>query len=523
MSEKLRVTRAFGVAGLSTLASRVLGFFREVVIAHYFGAGMATDAFFVAFQLPNTFRRLLAEGSLTVSFIPVFSQTMITKGRKAALVLANNAFSALTLVLITLVIAGVICAPWLITVMVPGFARDPGKIELTSFLARLMFPYLFFVSLMALCMGILNSLRHFFAPALAPIFLSIAEIACVVVFYHSFNPPILALVLGVIVGGFLQLSFQIPFLKKQGVCLQWMPDFRNPALRKIGRLMLPAIFGSAIYQIGILINNFLASFLSQASVSYLAYAGRIMEFPLGIFVFSIGAAVLPSLSRLAAVDDRATLKETFVFALRLAMFIIIPAIVGIIVLRIPIIHMVFEHGSFTAEATKQTAFALFFYALGLWAVAGVRVTVPVFYALHDTKTPVRIGAFSVVCNICFSLILMQPLRHGGLALALSLASVVNVSLLLIFLRRKIGSLGLGVAAPSLVKAVIAALGMGVFCWMLGGQIEWTTQEHFLIKLLYLGSAIGGGALVYVSLTYVLRCPEPAYLKDIFRGKKTATG
>ena len=200
---------------------------------------MVTDAFFAAFQLPNTFRRLLAEGSLTVSFIPVFSKTMIDKGRDAALRLANNAFTALTLILVTLVTAGVLFAPWLIKVMAPGFADDPGKIELTAFLARLMFPYLFFVSLMALCMGILNSLRHFLAPALAPIFLSIAEVACVVVFYHHFNPPILALVLGVLLGGFLQLSFQIPFLNKQGVSLRWMPDFSNPALRKIGPTYAP--------------------------------------------------------------------------------------------------------------------------------------------------------------------------------------------------------------------------------------------------------------------------------------------
>lgn len=520
MSENSNIARGAGVVGLATLASRILGFIREMVIAYYFGAGTATDAFFVAFQLPNTFRRLLGEGSLTVSFIPVFSHTLVQKGREAALQLANAVFTALSLILLLLTIAGVALAPLLVQLMVPGpgFTDVPGKIELTVFLTRIMFPYIFFVSLMALCMGILNSLRHFFAPAAAPVFLSISEVACVVFLYHSFEPPILALALGVMLGGIIQLGFQVPFLRKRGVHLRWKPDFRNPGLVKVGKLMVPALFGSAIYQIGILVNNFLASFLSPASVSYLNYASRIMEFPLGVFVFSIGSVILPSLSRLAATNDHAKLKETFTFAFRVAMFVIIPAMIGLIVLRVPVIQVIFQHGSFTSEATLQTAKALLYYALGLWAVAGVRVTVPVFYALHDTKTPVRVGAVTVLATMLFSVLLMHPLAHGGLALALTLASSGNLLLLLILLRRKIGLLGMWSVARSLVKVVLASLGMGVFCFLAGLQIDWLMPGNLAARILSLGGVIGGGVAVYLGLAFLLRCPELESLKDLFRRK-----
>jgi len=524
MSEKAKITKAFSVVGLATLFSRILGFIREVVIAYFYGAGLATDAFFVAFQLPNTFRRLLGEGSLTVSFIPVFSQTLIQKGREEALRLANSAFTALSIVLVALSSIGVACAPVLVPLMVPGpgFSDVPGKIELTVLLTRVMFPYIFFISLMALCMGILNSLRHFFAPAIAPAFLSVCEILGVVLFYYYVDPPILALAIGVMVGGVIQLGFQIPFLEQKGVHLRWKPDFRNPGLLQVGRLMLPAVFGSAIYQIGLLINNFLASFLSQASVSYLNYASRILEFPLGIFVFSIGSVVLPSLSRLAASQEHDTLKKTYIFAFRLAMFVIIPAMIGLIVLRVPITHILFQRGSFTPEATQQTVMALVFYAVGLWAIAGVRVTVPVFYALHDTQTPVKIGAVSMLANVLFSLMLMWPLRHGGLALALSLSSMMNLVFLLILLRKKLGPLGMRKAFESAGRVLTASLVMGIFCWLVSSRIDWLSSGATLAKILYLSTAIGGGALVFGILAFVLRCPELGFLRELYekkRGKK----
>lgn len=516
MKENDRITKAFGVVGLCTLASRILGFAREVVTAYFYGAGLATDAFFVAFQLPNTFRRLLAEGSLTASFIPVFSETLVKRGKEEALKLANVTFTALTLILTVLTLFGVVFAPVLVKLMVWGFDQVPGKIELTVFLTRLMFPYIFFMSLVALCMGILNSLRHFFSPAFSPTLLSIAEIACVVALYHYLNPPILALTAGVMVGGFLQLAFQVPFLRTQGVNLSSDTDFRDPGLRRIGELMVPMIFGSAIYQVSILMSNFLASFLAQGSVSYLQYATRLIEFPLGIFVFSIGSVVLPSFSSLAAKQDHTLLKETYVFALRMAMFVIIPAMIGLIVLRVPVTEVIFERGSFTHEATLRTAVAVLYYALGLWAIAGVRVTLPVFYALHDTKTPVKVGVISLVATVVFSLLLMGPLQHGGLALAVSLSACVNLSLLLVLLRRKLGPLGLKAALGSGSKALLASLGMAAFCLAFLMRSDWLTSEGGWTKVLHLGVLITAGALVFLALAWLLRCPEIGYLKGFLQ-------
>jgi len=493
-----------------------------MVIAFYFGAGMATDAFFVAFQIPNTFRRLMAEGSLTIAFIPVFSDTMVKKGRQEALALANAAFTCLTLILVVLTIGGIVFAGPLVKLMVPGYMKIPGKVDLTVLLTRIMFPYIFFISLVAFCMGILNSLRHFAAPALAPVLLNITMIFSVVLLYPHLDLPILALAIGVILGGILQLGFQIPFLSSKGVHLRSQFDLRNEGLRTIGRLMVPTIFGSAIYQINILVSRFLASLLPEGSVSYLTYASRLMEFPLGIFAIALGSAVLPSLSSLAAKNEHGAFRETFIFSLRLALFISIPAMVGLAALGVPIVQILFERGSFTPEMTAQTSIALVYYALGLWAVAGVRVTVPVFYALQDTKTPVKVGAVSVAGNILFSVLLMGPLQHAGLALALTLASILNLGLLLMLLRRRIGSFGVGGLAGSLGKIIAASLIMGFFSYLVCFRIDWMAPGNVLTKIVHLAGAIGGGILVYGTAAYVFRCPELLNLKEIFRRNLSPT-
>jgi putative peptidoglycan lipid II flippase len=328
----------------------------------------------------------------------------------------------------------------------------------------------------------------------------------------------MALAIGVMVGGFLQLVFQIPFLEKNGVHLTSNFDFQNPELKKMGKIMVPAIFGSAIYQVKIFINNFLASFLPQGSVSYLNYAYRLLEFPLGIFVYSISSVVLPSFSTFAANNEMTKLKETFIFAFRLAMFIVIPAMVGLAVLRVPIVSVLLERGSFTPEETMQTSIALLYYSLGLWAISGLRITVQVFYSLHDTKTPVKVGAINLLIHVLFSVVLMGPLKHGGLALALSLTSVLHFLLLLMYLRRKIGRLGMRAALPSLAKIVFASLIMGGVCYCICSQVNWLTPGDFYKKIVWLAGAIGSGALVFFGLCFLLRCPELETLKDVFKKK-----
>jgi len=520
MSENSHITRAFGIVGVATFLSRILGLVREMAIAGYFGASMAADAFFVAFQIPNILRILLAEGSLSIAFIPVFSETLVKKGREEALKFANVTFTVLTVILFIITVLGIFFASPLIKIIASGkgFAEIPGKTELTILLTQITFPFIFLVSLAALCMGILNSLRKFAAPALAPVYYNLGVILSVVLLFPYLHFPIMALAIGVMVGGFLQLAFQIPSLGKNGVHLTSDFDYQNPELKKMGKMMGPSIFGSAIYQIKILINTMLASSLPQGSVSFLNYAYRLLEFPLGVFVYSISSVVLPSFSTLAASNEIEKLKETFVFAFRLAMFIVIPAMVGLAALGIPIISVLLQRGSFTPEATVQTAHALFYYSLGLWAISGLRITVQVFYSLHDIKTPVKVGVVNLIAHVFLSFVLMGPLKHGGLALALSLTSVLHFLLLLMYLRRKIGRLGMRAALPSLTKICSASLIMGGICYGICSQINWLIPGNFYEKIGWLTGAIGTGTLVFFGLCYLMRCQELETLKDVFKKK-----
>jgi len=291
VTENVRVAKAAWVVGAATFLSRIFGFLRDVVVAGFFGAGLATDAFFVAFRIPNLLRRLFAEGSLTIAFIPVFTEYLKKKSREDAVELACIAFTLLSIILVLVSFLGILFAPWIVKIIAWGFTKNPDQYGLTVFLTRLMFPYIFFISLVALCMGILNSLRHFAAPALAPVVLNICMIAAVFLFRGFFDEPIIALAVGVIIGGVLQLVMQFPFLARVGMKLKANFHFNHPGIRKIGILMLPAIFGAAVYQINIFVSTLLASFLAVGSVSYLYYADRLVQLPLGVFAIAIGTAL----------------------------------------------------------------------------------------------------------------------------------------------------------------------------------------------------------------------------------------
>ncbi|OGP12776.1 MAG: murein biosynthesis integral membrane protein MurJ, partial [Deltaproteobacteria bacterium GWA2_47_9] len=345
--EKSRIARAAGVVGGATLMSRILGFVRDAFIANLFGAGMAADAFFVAFRIPNMFRRLLGEGSLTSSFIPVFTEYLTQKSREEAREMASAFFSLAMVVLSLVTIGGIILAPQIVTVLAHGFTSIPEKFTLTVTLTRMMFPYLFFIGLVALCMGILNSLRHFAAPALSPVLLNISMILSVVLLAPFFKEPVLALAIGVLIGGVSQLALQLPFLWKNGmrIKLEWKPG--HPGVVRVGWLMAPSIIGLAVTQINVLVDTIVASFLKEGTVSYLYYADRLLEFPMGIFAIAIATAVLPAMSEKAAKNDMAGVKETFSYALRLTLFLTIPAMVGLIALGIPIISILFQRGLFS--------------------------------------------------------------------------------------------------------------------------------------------------------------------------------
>jgi len=507
MSENARVTKAAGIVGAATLLSRIFGLIRDVVIAGFFGAGLASDAFFVAFRIPNLLRRLFAEGSLTISFIPIFTEYLKNQGKAEAFHLARSAFRLLSIILVIVTIAGILLAPVIVRLMAWGFSAHPEKLALTVTLTRIMFPYIFFISLVALCMGILNALGHFAAPALAPVFLNIGMIGAVFLISPHLSDPVLGLAIGVLIGGALQLALQLPFLIKKGFYFWHKATLRHPGLKRIGLLMLPAIFGAAVYQINGLVGILLASFLPEGSVSYLYYADRICQFPLGIFGIAIATAVLPSLSRQVSAEDFDAARATFAYALKLVSYITLPSMVGLIVLREPIVALLFKRGAFDTDKMVLTAYALLFYAVGLWAFSAVRIVLSTFYALQDTKTPVRMAVISIIANLILGIVLMQWLLHGGLALATSLASMLNLGLLLWALRKRLSSLGWKGIAVSVGKTVFCSVFMGGIVWAMA-RLVIPSMDTTLSSLFFsLFGCIVTGIIVYGVLSLVVKIPE----------------
>ena len=516
VSEQDRVSKAAGVVGFYTLLSRILGLVRDIVVARFFGAGMAADAFFVAFRIPNLLRRLFAEGSLTIAFIPVFTEYLRQRSKKDAFELARAVLTLLAMVLALVSVLGVLFAPWLVRLQAFGFGGSGPKYELTVLLTRITFPYILLVSLVAFFMGVLNSLRHFAAPAAAPIFLNVGIIAAAVILSPYLSEPVVGLAIGVLIGGVLQILLQIPWLIQKGLSLKpcWNPG--HPAVKRIGLLMLPAIYGSAIYQVNQFIGTLLASFLPQGSVSWLYYADRLMEFPLGVFAIAISTAVLPSLSAQATAENLPEFRETLGHSVRLTFFITIPAMAGLIALGQPVIRIFFERGAFDSVSTVMTTKALFCYALGLWAFSANRVLVSAFYAFQDTTTPVKIATVTLFANVGFSLLLMGPLKHAGLALATSLASSIQFFILVFCLTRMRGVLHLRPILNSVFKSLSASAVMGLCLHFLflgwhgpGGQS--LSRVVFMTVVL-----IVAGMLGYFVLAKLLRCRELGSLTDLIR-------
>jgi putative peptidoglycan lipid II flippase len=522
-SENARVVRAAGVVGIATMLSRVFGFLRDMVVAGFFGAGLTTDAFFVAFRIPNLLRRLLAEGSLTVSFVPVFTEYLRNKTREEALELADITFTALSIILVCVSLLGVLFSPLIVTVMAPGFARMPAQYELTIFLTRLMFPYILLISLVALCMGILNSLRHFAAPALSPVVLNVAMILAALTLRGFFREPVVALAVGVMAGGALQLAMQWPFLIKMGVRLK--PDFRfrHPGVKRIGMLMLPAAFGAAIYQINIFIGTILASLLPAGSVSYLYYADRIVELPLGVFAIAVGTATLPSFSEQAARGQIEELKRTISFSLRLILFITIPATIALIALRTPIISVLFQRGEFGILSTELTAQALLFYSVGLWAFSVIRIIVAAFYSLQDTRSPMKAAIVALIVNALFSVALMFPLKHGGIALATSIASAVNVGMLWVILTRRVGPILDSEFAPSVGKTALASLVMWGVILLIGILTPWDTAGPLGARLMYLALCVTAGGAAFFAAAHLFKSPDMAIAVGALRRRIAGRG
>lgn len=521
MKENKRIVKAAGVIGSFTLLSRIMGYIRDMVMAYFFGSGFITDAFIAAFRLPNLLRRLFAEGSLVVSFVPVFTDYLKNKGEKEAFELAGSAVRILSIILTIVSILGVIFSAEILKLIAPGF-NDPDKMALAVSLAKIVFPYAFFICLVALSMGILNAMGHFAAPAFAPVLLNLSMITAMFVGAYISDDSVFrirALAFGVLAGGVLQLGFQLPYLVKKGFLFWKKTVFFHPGMKKIGKMMLPSVLGAGVYQINILAGTILASLLLEGSITWLYYADRIFQFPLGLFAISMGTAVLPSFSRQAAANDIEGMKDTFSYGLRLVFFITLPATAGLIVLREPIVAILFERGKFGSADVVMTANALFYYAAGLCAVSAVRIAAPVFYARQDAKTPVKIAVIAIIANILLSLWLMGPLKHCGLALATTLASFLNLILLFVTIRYQLGKIGGRTIMVSLLRSAFCAGVMGycvhllVLCLIPAyGKLS---GVFLTIELIV---CIGAGIFVYILMSFLMKSPEiKAAVKLLKRG------
>lgn len=522
MKEAATVTRAAGMVGGATLFSRILGFVRDAVIAGFFGAGPATDAFFVAFRMPNLLRRLFAEGTVSMALVPVLTDEMRRRGRGEALRLAQSALQIGAMALAALTVLGLVGAPVLVTVLAPGFARSPEIFGLAVDLARIMMPFVLCIGLVAVAMGVLNTLGHFAAPALAPACLNLAMIGAVLATASWMAAPIRGLAWGVVAGGLFQLALQVPFLVRAGLRF-FPPVWPLPAgIGRIGRLLGPATFGAAIYQINLMVATLLASLLPPGAISFLYYADRLVQFPLGIFAVALATAVMPSLSRRAADRDLAGLRDTTIRSLGLVLFLTVPAMAGLMALGQPLVALLFQRGAFDAESARLTASALVYYSTGLWASAALRIVLAASYALEDAVTPVRAGLVAVGGNLALGWVLMGPLGFRGLALASALAAVGNLGLICVALDRRLGGLQWRVLGVSAAKTVICAAVMGVVVRLLMAHPALADAASFAHRLAAVAAGVAAGVLVYGLLAWWIGCPELAAARRMLTRKGSGT-
>jgi putative peptidoglycan lipid II flippase len=475
---RANVARNAGIVSLAVMASRVLGLVRDQVFAVLFGAGLQYDAFLTAFRIPNLLRDLFAEGALSAAFVTTFTQVQQIKGEQEAFRLSNRVATLLIIVLSLICIVGWIFTPSIVYLLAPGFFDVSGKAELTIQLTRIMIPFLLLIALAAKAMGILNARNNFAIPAIAPVFFNLGSILAGLFLgflagaYLGLS-PIEGMAVGTLVGGFLQFAVQWPSLRRAGFRYRPMLSFTDPGVRQIIRLMGPAIIGAAAVQINVFVNtNFASAIIDPATgaiangpVSWLNYAFRFMQFPIGVFGVAIATATLPTLSRSTANPDYSEFRQTLAHSLALVFLLCIPSAVGLAVLGKPIVALVFEHGKFTAFDTVQTANALAAYAIGLAGYGAIKVLSPAFYALNDARTPMVISLGSIAVNYLMNSLLVGPFGHVGLAFSTSAVALVNFLLLALFMRRRLGLLGGRQLAITALKIALASAALAVVAWI----------------------------------------------------------
>ena len=524
MSEAVpRLARSAGLFGLATMASRILGLVREQVVAFYFGAGDATDAFRVAFRIPNLVRDLFAEGAMSAAFVPTFTRELTVAGRDRAWQLAHSVITALILVTGVLVVIVMIFAEPLVSFYSGAFVAVPGKLELTILLTRIMTPFLTLVAVAAVLMGMLNALGHFFVPALSPAMFNVATIVVTVALVPMAPAlgmePIVLVAISTLVGGVGQLLIQLRPLRREGYRYRPALNARDPALGRVLLLMGPGTIGMAATQINIFVNTQFAAGEGTGAISWLDYAFRVMYLPIGLFGVSIAAASTPALARLAAINDHSQMRTTVVRAIGLMLALNVPATLGLIVLAPPIIALIFERGEFSSVDTTATARALQFYALGLVGYAVVRIVSPAFYALHLSHIPVIASIVSVFTNVLLNVWLVRVMGFAGLALGASIAAIVNALLQIILLRRALGGFPTARIMVTLSKSIVAALAMAAAAWYssawLGAHLPGSST---LMQGVRLTTSIGLGLVGLSLMAWLLRLQEFEEARGLVLGR-----
>jgi len=499
----MNLLKALATVGSMTLISRILGFIRDLVIARVFGAGLLTDAFFVAFKIPNLLRRLFAEGAFSQAFVPILGEYKNRRGERETRVLVDHVAAGLAAALFVVTLAGVLAAPVIIYVSAPGFTATPGKFELTAGLLRITFPYIFFISLTALAGGILNAYSRFWVPAFTPVLLNLSFIGFALWGAPHFDPPVKALAWAVFAGGVAQLALQVPFLAKLKLLPRFRLDLKDEGMRRVLAQMGPAIFGVSIGQVSLLVNVIFASFLVTGSVSWLYYADRLMEFPAGLLGVALGTILLPSLTRHHAERSAQQYSELLDWGLRLALLLAAPAAAALALLAVPLVATLFHYGAFTVEDVLATRRAVIAYSVGLIGLIMVKVLAPGFYARQDIRTPVRIALVTLAVTQLMNFAFIWPLKHAGLALAIGLGACLNAALLL----RGLRSRNIYMPQPDwpvfLFKLAVAVYAMAVVLWLAAGADASWLAMRAAARATRLAGIVALGAASYFAALWLL--------------------
>lgn len=495
--------RSTSTISLMTLLSRILGFARDMVIAHIFGAGAEVDAFFVAFKIPNFMRRLFAEGAFSQAFVPLLGEYRDTKELPEIQTFVNHAAGSLAVVLLGVTVLAIVCAPIFVAIFAPGFIRHEMRFTLAREMLQITFPYLFFISLTAFCSAILNCYRKFAAPAFNPILLNICLILAAVLFGHWIAVPVKALAWGVFAAGIVQLLFLLPHLAKLKLFPRFKPNFRDPGVKRLLKLMVPAVFGVSVSQINLLLDTLFASFLPAGSVSWLYYSERLSSFPLGVFGVAIATVILPHLSGKNSQQTEGNYSATIDWATRLILLIGLPAAVGLLLLAGPLLTTLFQYGKFHDHDVVMSSYSLMAFAIGVPAFMLIKVFASGFYARQDIKTPVKIGIIAMVANMVMNVLLIKPLAHAGLALSTSLAAFINAGCLFYYLLKKCGfkaRAGFGIFA---LRLLIANVFLAATLWFANPPLVDWFHWSWAVRFTHLFVIVPIGMMVYSATLWIL--------------------